>query len=124
MAASSEQQISLTDADVRAMTTQSHSSYVVGYNVTDKGHLSSISGHVREAMGGKTIEVLADKGYFSSEEIAACEEVGIAVRVPRPQTSGSDRHHRLPRCQPVLQEGEARLFRIGTPRPSTMAMTG
>lgn len=33
MRASGERQISLTDPDARAMTSQSHSAYVVGYNV-------------------------------------------------------------------------------------------
>jgi hypothetical protein len=33
MRATGEQQISLTDPDARAMTSQSHSAYVVGYNV-------------------------------------------------------------------------------------------
>ena len=33
MHASGEKQISLTDPDARAMTSQSHSAYVVGYNV-------------------------------------------------------------------------------------------
>lgn len=64
MHASGEQQISLTDPDARAMTSQSHSAYVVGYNVQsavdtqnhiivahevnntgiDKGQLSSMAG--------------------------------------------------------------------------------
>lgn len=109
MVASGEQQISLTDADARAMRTQSHSTYVVGYNVqsavdtehhlivahevtnvgTDKGHLSSITGQACEALGDEAIEVLADRGYFNSEEIAACEGSGIAVYVPRPMTSNA-----------------------------------
>jgi transposase len=33
MLASGETQISLTDPDARAMTSQSHSAYTVGYNV-------------------------------------------------------------------------------------------
>ena len=36
-----------------------------------------------------TIEVLADKGYFNSEEIAASEDAGIDVYVPKPATSNS-----------------------------------
>jgi Transposase DDE domain len=64
MRTTGEQKISLTDPDARAMTSQSHSAYVVGYNVQsavdtqnhiivahevsnvgiDKGHLSSMAG--------------------------------------------------------------------------------
>ena len=106
MLASGETQISLTDPDARAMTSQSHSAYTVGYNVQsavdtehhlivahevtnigiDKGHLGSMAGKAREALGAETIEALADRGYFKSEDIAACEEAGIEVYVPRPLT--------------------------------------
>jgi len=104
-----ETQISLTDPDARAMTSQSHSAYTVGYNVQsavdtehhlivahevtnvgiDKGHLGSMAGKAREALGAETIEALADRGYFKSEDIAACEAVGIEVYVPRPLTSNA-----------------------------------
>jgi hypothetical protein len=87
MRASGEQQISLTDPDARAMTSQSHSAYVVGYNVqsavdtqnhiivahdvsnvgSDRSQLSSMAGTARDALGAEKIEVLADHGYFKSE---------------------------------------------------------
>ena len=35
------------------------------------------------------LDVVADRGYFDSEEILACERVGIAVTLPKPQTSGA-----------------------------------
>jgi len=109
MVASGEAQISLTDPDARAMTSQSHSAYTVGYNVQsavdtehhlivahevtnvgiDKGHLGSMAGKAREALGADTIEAFADRGYFKSEEIVACEEAGIEVYVPRPLTSNA-----------------------------------
>lgn len=70
MIVSGEHQISLTDPDARAMTSQSHSAYVVGYNVQsavdtqhhlivthevtnvgiDKGHLSLMAKQAREAI--------------------------------------------------------------------------
>jgi hypothetical protein len=37
MLASGETQVSLTDPDARAMTSQSHSAYTVGYNVQSAG---------------------------------------------------------------------------------------
>jgi hypothetical protein len=117
MLASGEQQISLTDPDARAMTSQSHSAYVVGYNVQsavdtqhhlivahevsnvgiDKGHLSSMARKARNALEAEAIEVLADRGYFKSEEIAACEEAGIEAYVPKPLTSNARAEGRFDR---------------------------
>jgi transposase len=109
MLASGEAQISLTDPDARAMTSQSHSAYTVGYNVQsavdtehhlivahdvtnigiDKGHLGSMAEQARDALEAQTIEAFADRGYFKSEEIAACEDAGIVTYVPRPLTSNA-----------------------------------
>jgi transposase len=117
MRAADEQQISLTDPDARAMTSQSHSAYVVGYNVQsavdtqnhiivahevsnvgiDKGHLSSMAGKARAALEVESIEVLADRGYFKSEEIAACEATGIEAYVPKPLTSNARAEGRFDR---------------------------
>ena len=109
LVASGEKQISLTDPDARAMTSKSHSVYTVGYNVQsavdtknhlivahevtnigiDKGQLSSMAAMARDALKSGSVEVLADKGYYKSEEIAACEDAGIAVYVPKPITSNA-----------------------------------
>jgi len=43
----------------------------------------------RTAMQTEQLEVVADRGYFSGEEIVACEDVGITAYVPRPQTSNN-----------------------------------
>ena len=32
---------------------------------------------------------MADRGYFSGEEILACEQAGITVTLPKPMTSGA-----------------------------------
>src|SRR6266576_1900160 len=44
-------------------------------------------------MAGETqttsLDVVADRGYFNSEEILACEEAGITVTLPKPMTSNS-----------------------------------
>ena len=34
------------------------------------------------------LDAVADRGYFDSEEILACEEAGITVTLPKPMTSG------------------------------------
>jgi len=35
------------------------------------------------------LDVIADRGYFSSPEILACEEASITVTLPKPMTSGA-----------------------------------
>jgi hypothetical protein len=47
-----------------------------------------MSEQARVAIGSETIEVVADRGYFSGEEILACEQAGITVYLPTPITSG------------------------------------
>ena len=42
----------------------------------------------RSAIGSETIEAVADRGYYSGEEIVACEQAGATVYLPKPLTSG------------------------------------
>ena len=42
-----------------------------------------------EAASVEELTVLADRGYFSGEEIVACEAVGATPIVPKPLTSGA-----------------------------------
>jgi hypothetical protein len=107
--AAPDQQISLTDPDARAMATNAKGTGMVGYNVqtavdpthhlivghevTNIGHdrdqLSNMAKLAKEEMGAETLEVLADRGYFSGEEILACEPLGATPYVPKPLTSGA-----------------------------------
>jgi len=103
-----DQQISLTDPDARSMATSGRGSGVVGYNVqaavdtkhhlmvahdvtnvgTDRSQLSAIAKETKATLETDRLDVVADRGYFNSEEILACEEVGITVTLPKPLTSG------------------------------------
>jgi hypothetical protein len=40
-------------------------------------------------MGVERLDAVADRGYYASEEIRACEEAGITVTLPKPMTSNS-----------------------------------
>jgi len=102
-------QISLTDPDARSMATCGRGTGIVGYNVqtavdtqhqliiahevTNVGHdraqLSSMAKQARGAVGATKLTVLADRGYFTGEEIVACERSGISTLIPKPQTSGN-----------------------------------
>ena len=109
VAAAPDQQISLTDPDARSMATSGKGTGTVGYNVqtavdaqhhlivdhlvTNVGHhrsqLANMAMRARTAMQAEHLEAVADRGYFSGEEILACEEAGITTYVPRIQTSNS-----------------------------------
>jgi transposase len=107
--AAPNQQISLTDPDARAMATNGKGTGVVGYNVqaavdakhhlivahevTNVGHdrdqLANMGAQAKAAMGVESLDVLADRGYFSGEEVLACEPLGVTPYVPKPLTSGA-----------------------------------
>ncbi len=109
MLATPEQQISLTDPDARSMATSGRGSGTVGYNVqaavdtkhhlivahevtnagTDRSQLSHMAKQTKAALKTDALDVIADRGYFSGEEILACDEAGITVTLPKPLTSGS-----------------------------------
>jgi hypothetical protein len=109
MLATPDQQISLTDPDARSMATSGRGSGVVGYNVqvavdiknhlivahevtnvgTDRSQLSPMAKAAKAALGVEKLDAIADRGYFSGEEILACENAGITVTLPKPMTSNS-----------------------------------
>ena len=55
---------------------------------SDRSQLSRMTEQARAAIGSETIEAVADRGYYSGEEIVACEQAGITVYLPKPMTSG------------------------------------
>src|ERR687898_2963046 len=105
--ASADGQVSLTDPDARSMNARG--SGIVGYNVqaavearhhlvvahdvvttgSDRAQLSSMARAAREATGASEVEVVADRGYYSGQEVLACEQAGIAAHVVNPITSNA-----------------------------------
>jgi transposase len=108
MLAAPDQQISLTDPDSRSMATSGRGSGVVGYNVqvavdtehhlivthevtnvgSDRAQLARVAKETKATLQADRLEAVADRGYFSSEEILACDQAGITVTLPKPVTSG------------------------------------
>lgn len=102
-----DHQISETDPDARSMVSQGRGTGMVGYNVqtavdtenhlivahevtnsaNDRSQLATMSSKARAATGREHFEVLADRGYYSSEQILACEEQGLTPMVPKPLTA-------------------------------------
>ena len=66
---------------------------IVTHEVTNVGHdrhqLYHMAQQAKEAIGSETLEVVADRGYCTSEELLACEQSKITTYLPKPQTSGS-----------------------------------
>src|SRR5215471_359127 len=109
MLASPDQQISLTDPDSRSMATSGRGSGVVGYNVqvavdtkhhlivthevtntgSDRSQLASIAMQAKQVLGAEHLDAVADRGYYNSTEIKACDDAGITVTLPKPMTSGA-----------------------------------
>ena len=49
------------------------------------GLLQCTAEPAREILAVEKIDVVADKGYFRTEDIASCEEAGLTPHVRRPQ---------------------------------------
>ena len=110
MLASPDSQISLTDPDSRSMATSGRGSGVVGYNVqvavdtehhliiahevtnsgSDRAQLANMGTQAKAVLGVDKLEAVADRGYYSGEEIKACDDADIAVTLPKPATSGME----------------------------------
>src|ERR1700745_1191497 len=108
MLASPDQQISLTDPDSRSMAESARRSGVVGYNVqvavdtehhlivthevtntgSDRSQLAKVASQAKDILGADHLDAVADRGYFNSPEILACEQADIRVTLPKPMTSG------------------------------------
>ena len=105
--ATPDKQISLTDPDSRSM--KSRGAGIVGYNVqtavdtkhhliiahevtnagTDRAQLENMSTQAKEVIATDELSVVADRGYYSGEEIKACDDANIKVYLPKCQTSGN-----------------------------------
>lgn len=92
-------QLSITDADAKLM--KNKNGFAVAYNpqtavdsethlirdfqmtnqVTDHGLLASTMQEIKDSEPGKIVEVVADKGYVATEDMAACLERGIIPHV-------------------------------------------
>jgi hypothetical protein len=92
-------QVSTTDPDARLMSKGDQT--IAGYNVqsvvddkhkliiesevinrSDAGHLHQMAKAAKDTLGTETLQILADAGYSSSEDLKACEDDGITAYVP------------------------------------------
>jgi len=99
-------EISLTDPDSRLMVigqqrldvcynvqtaVDSKHKLIVHHEVTnlsdDHEHLVPMAVAAKQTLGVETVELVADKGYYSGEEVKKCEDQGIVTYIPKPHVS-------------------------------------
>jgi transposase len=108
---SGDTQISTTDPDSKALHTSNGTT--VGYNIqvavdakhkliaafevtnsrTDTCELSKIGSKAKEALGAETLEVVADRGYFNTDEIKRCETLSIKPYISKPDRTKQRPNH-------------------------------
>lgn len=98
-------QISKTDSNARLLSKGDQT--IAGYNVqsvvddkhklivasevinrSDAGHLHKMAKAAKEILEAETLQILADAGYYNSEDLKACEDDGIKVYVPPHEDNG------------------------------------
>jgi transposase len=103
--ASDKRQLSLTDPDARLLSKGDQT--IAGYNIqsvvddkhkliiasdvvnsSDAGHLHAMAKAAKEVLEAKSLQVLADAGYYSSADLKACEDDGIEAYVPPSEGNG------------------------------------
>ena len=112
---SGEKQISLTDAEARLMKGRQghHVSYnvqiavdskhklIADFAVKNEGNdlncLAEMAQGAQQELGAEQLKVCADRGYYNTAEIKACEEAGIEVHMGRPQPGQTEGLFRLAR---------------------------
>ena len=104
-----DKQVSTTDPDSRLMKTQGMTR-VVCYNVQsavdtkhhlivthdvtntpDRGQLCKVAKQAQTALDREELTVIADKGYFSRQDIKDTEDAGMMALVPKGDTSGAEK---------------------------------
>ena len=74
-----------------AVDTENH--LIVSHEVTncgsDRSQLANMAKQAKAVIGAEELAVVTDRGYYKSQEILECDQAGISVALPRPQTSNN-----------------------------------
>jgi transposase len=55
----------------------------------DRGQLTLMAEQVQKTLGMKNITIIADKGYFSRNDIKSTQDLSMTANVPQSDTSGA-----------------------------------
>lgn len=55
---------------------------------SDRAQLVAMAQKAKQALGVEELDVVADRGYFNSEQILECSQIDVTVTLPKPVTSG------------------------------------
>jgi hypothetical protein len=104
-----ESEVSLVDADARVMrpggdgrkldvcysvqtVVDSKNHFIVDFDIStcpsDTGNLKGMSEKAKQVMGCETLTVLADAGYYDSQDLVSCEGSGVTCLVAKPAAGG------------------------------------
>jgi len=56
---------------------------------SDRAQLAHMAKATKAVLEATDLDVIADRGYFSGEEILECDKAGITVTLPKPMTSNA-----------------------------------
>jgi transposase len=137
--ASEETQISCTDADARLLNKKTDKGPTAGYNAqcavdnkhkliaacdvvndgNDSHQLTSMATQAKENLAAAEFAAAADSSYYAHQELKDCEDAGITVYVPEPDSGAATRHQgRFPR-EEFTYDAQANVYRC----PADKALT-
>ena len=141
--ASDETQISCTDPDARLLTKKTDKGPTAGYNaqcavdskhkliaacdvVNDGNDSHQLTAMARQAKAHLNVEKLkaaADTGYYAHQELKDCEDAGITVYVPEPDTGAAMRKQgRFPR-EKFTYDAQSNVYRCPAEKELTACGT-
>ena len=104
---------------------------IVAHEVINQGHdrsqLAPMALKAQQATGCEQVTALADRGYFSGDQVLSCEGTGVAPIVPKTLTSSGTKRGLFAR-QDFIYDAEqdhytcpagAQLTKVHRPRPIT-----
>lgn len=140
--ASDETQISCTDPDARRLSKKTDKGPTAGYNVqcaidskhkliaacdvvndgNDSHQLTSLATQAKENLAVDELKAAADTGYYAHQELKDCEDAGVTVYVPEPDSGAATRNQgRFPRDE-FTYDPQANVYRC--PADSELTLRG
>jgi hypothetical protein len=65
--------------------------------------LAKIASQAKDVLNADHLDAVADRGYFNSVKILACEQADITMTLPKPMTSGANADGRFGKTSPICR---------------------